>query len=186
MTKTQIAQILADYCGVTKKVAKTLLDTLAQTAITEVKKNGVFILPGIGRLVRADDDAEKPMTRTQLTQILADECEITKKVAKSLLDTLAQTAIAEVKKNGVFVLPGIGRLVRVDDGAEKPMTRTQIAQILADSCGTTKRAAQSLLDALAQTAVNEVKKNGVFVLPGIGRLVRVDSKARPGRNAPTV
>ena len=33
--------------------------------------------------------------------------------------------------------------------------------------------------------VAEVKKNGVFVLPGIGRLVRVDRKARTGRNPAT-
>src|SRR5438067_3016493 len=54
------------------------------------------------------------LTQTQIVQTLADKCEVTKKVGKSLLDTLAQTAVAEVKKNGVFVLPGIGRLVRVD------------------------------------------------------------------------
>ena len=54
------------------------------------------------------------MTQTQIVQTLADKCEISKKVAKTLLDTLAQTAVAEVKKNGLFVLPGIGRLVRVD------------------------------------------------------------------------
>jgi DNA-binding protein HU-beta len=54
------------------------------------------------------------MTQTQLVQSLADMCELNKKVAKNVLDTLAQTAIAEVKKNGLFVLPGIGRLVRVD------------------------------------------------------------------------
>ena len=42
------------------------------------------------------------MTQTQIVQALADKCEITKKVAKSLLETLAQTAVAEVKKNGVF------------------------------------------------------------------------------------
>ena len=34
-------------------------------------------------------------------------------------------------------------------------------------------------------AIAEVKKNGVFVLPGIGRLVRVDRKARMGRNPAT-
>ena len=33
--------------------------------------------------------------------------------------------------------------------------------------------------------MTEVKKNGVFVLPGIGRLVRVDRKARMGRNPAT-
>jgi DNA-binding protein HU-beta len=37
-----------------------------------------------------------------------------------------------------------------------------------------------MLDGLAETAIAEVKKNGVFVLPGIGRLVRVDRKARMG------
>jgi len=54
------------------------------------------------------------MTQTQLIQSLADKCELSKKVAKNVLDTLAQTAITEVKKNGLFILPGIGRLVRVD------------------------------------------------------------------------
>jgi DNA-binding protein HU-beta len=42
-----------------------------------------------------------------------------------------------------------------------------------------------MLDTLAQTAISEVKKNGLFVLPGIGRLVRVDRKARMGRNPAT-
>jgi DNA-binding protein HU-beta len=38
---------------------------------------------------------------------------------------------------------------------------------------------------LAQTAVKEVKKSGAFVLPGLGKLVRVDRKARIGRNPAT-
>ena len=65
------------------------------------------------------------------------------------------------------------------------MTQTQIVQALADKCEVTKKTAKDLLDALAQTAVAEVKKNGIFVLPGIGRLVRVDRKARMGRNPAT-
>ena len=65
------------------------------------------------------------------------------------------------------------------------MTQTQIIQTLADSCEITKKVAKSLLDSLALTAVTEVKKNGVFVIPGIGRLVRVDRKARMGRNPAT-
>jgi DNA-binding protein HU-beta len=65
------------------------------------------------------------------------------------------------------------------------MTQTQIVQTLADKCEVTKKVAKILLDALAQAAVTEVKKNGVFVLPGIGRLVRMDRKARMGRNPAT-
>ena len=65
------------------------------------------------------------------------------------------------------------------------MTQTQIVQALADKCEVTKKVAKNLLDTLAHTAITEVKKNGVFVMPGIGRLVRVDRKARMGRNPAT-
>jgi DNA-binding protein HU-beta len=65
------------------------------------------------------------------------------------------------------------------------MTQSQILQALAEACEITKKDAGSLMTTLAQTAINEVKKNGVFVLPGIGRLVRVERKARMGRNPAT-
>ena len=58
--------------------------------------------------------ANQRMTQTQLVRSLAETCEVSNKVARAFLDTLSSTAVAEVKKNGVFVLPGIGRLVRVD------------------------------------------------------------------------
>ena len=58
--------------------------------------------------------ATQRMTQTQLVRALAEHGEVNNKVAREILDKLAETAIAEVKKNGVFVLPGIGRLVRVD------------------------------------------------------------------------
>ena len=41
------------------------------------------------------------------------------------------------------------------------------------------------MDELAKVAVGETKKNGVFVLPGIGRLVKANRKARMGRNPAT-
>ncbi len=58
--------------------------------------------------------ANQRMTQTQLVRAVAEKCEISNKVARTCLETLANAAIAEVKKNGVFVLPGIGRLVRVE------------------------------------------------------------------------
>jgi DNA-binding protein HU-beta len=68
---------------------------------------------------------------------------------------------------------------------EARMTQTQIIQALADKCEVPKKVAKDMLEKLAATAVAEVKKNGMFVLPGIGRLVRVDRKARMGRNPAT-
>ena len=65
------------------------------------------------------------------------------------------------------------------------MTQSQIVQTLADRCEVTKKQALELVNALAATALSEVKKNGLFVVPGLGRLVRVDRKARMGRNPAT-
>lgn len=65
------------------------------------------------------------------------------------------------------------------------MTQSQIVQTLADKCEVTKKQALGLLNALSATALSEVKKNGVFVVPGLGRLVRSDRKARMGRNPAT-
>src|ERR1700742_2918075 len=58
--------------------------------------------------------ANQRMTQTQLVRSLAESCEVNNKTARGFLDSLSTMAISEVKKNGVFVLPGIGRLVRMD------------------------------------------------------------------------
>jgi DNA-binding protein HU-beta len=65
------------------------------------------------------------------------------------------------------------------------MTQTQLVRGLAEKCECSNKQSRALLETLATLAVSEVKKNGVFVLPGIGRLVRVDRKARMGRNPAT-
>jgi DNA-binding protein HU-beta len=65
------------------------------------------------------------------------------------------------------------------------MTQTQLVRTLAESCETNNKVARGMLECLATTAIAEVKKNGVFVVPGIGRLVRVERKARMGRNPAT-
>jgi DNA-binding protein HU-beta len=67
------------------------------------------------------------------------------------------------------------------------MTKTQLTQLLAQRLGEpiTKKKANEFLDELAAIALKETKKSGVFVLPGIGRLVKVQRKARMGRNPAT-
>ena len=69
--------------------------------------------------------------------------------------------------------------------ANQRMTQTQLVRSLAESCEVNNKTARQMLDCLGSMAINEVKKNGVFVMPGIGRLVRVDRKARMGRNPAT-
>ncbi|HEU0138065.1 MAG: HU family DNA-binding protein [Bryobacteraceae bacterium] len=65
------------------------------------------------------------------------------------------------------------------------MTQTQLVRELAESTELSNKTARALLDSLAEIAVRETKKNGVFVIPGIGRLVRQERKARIGRNPAT-
>jgi DNA-binding protein HU-beta len=69
--------------------------------------------------------------------------------------------------------------------AAQRMTQTQLVRSLAESLEVNNKVARDFLEKLSATAIAEVKKNGVFVLPGIGRLVRQDRKARTGRNPAT-
>lgn len=65
------------------------------------------------------------------------------------------------------------------------MTQTQLVREIAGACGLSNKVAKECIETLATVAVRETKKAGMFVIPGIGRLVRVDRKARMGRNPAT-
>lgn len=65
----------------------------------------------------------------------------------------------------------------------KPMTKSQIAEALASKTGITKKVATQVLEELAQLAYKEAKKS--FTVPGLGKLVLVNRKARKGRNPAT-
>lgn len=67
--------------------------------------------------------------------------------------------------------------------AAKPMTKSQIMATLAEKNGMTKKAAQEFMDSLTELAYKEAKKG--FTLPGLGKLVVVNRKARMGRNPAT-
>ncbi len=65
------------------------------------------------------------------------------------------------------------------------LTKTQLVRQMAEKIGTNNKTAATFLETLAETAVKETKKNGLFVLPGLGRLKKVQRKARMGRNPQT-
>ena len=65
------------------------------------------------------------------------------------------------------------------------MTKTQLVRHLAEKLELTNKQAAAFLELLAETAIKETKKNGVFVVPGLGRLVKAERKARMGRNPQT-
>jgi DNA-binding protein HU-beta len=65
------------------------------------------------------------------------------------------------------------------------MTKTQLVRHMAEQHEMSNKQVAAFLDALAEIAIKETKKNGVFVVPGLGRLVKSARKARMGRNPQT-
>jgi DNA-binding protein HU-beta len=65
------------------------------------------------------------------------------------------------------------------------MTKTQLVRHVAEKHELSNKQAAAILEHLAEVAIRETKKSGVFVLPGIGRLVKSNRKARMGRNPQT-
>lgn len=56
---------------------------------------------------------------------------------------------------------------------------------LAEKTGMKKSEVVGMMDAITAMAYSEVKKNGEFVLPGFGKMVKVQRKERMGRNPAT-
>jgi DNA-binding protein HU-beta len=65
------------------------------------------------------------------------------------------------------------------------LTKTALIRQMAEKMELTNKQVAAFLELLADTAIKETKKSGVFVIPGIGRLVKAERKARIGRNPQT-
>lgn len=65
----------------------------------------------------------------------------------------------------------------------KPLTKSQIAEQLAEKSGLTKKAMVQFLNELTALAYREAKN--VFTIPGLGKLKLANRKARIGRNPQT-
>jgi DNA-binding protein HU-beta len=65
------------------------------------------------------------------------------------------------------------------------LTKTQLVRLLAEKNELSNKQSAAFLEHLTDTAIKETKKNGIFVVPGLGRLKKVHRKARMGRNPQT-
>ncbi len=67
--------------------------------------------------------------------------------------------------------------------AKKPVTKSQIITNIAESADISKKKAKIALESLIEMAYKNVKSG--FTLPGLGKIVIVNRKARWGRNPQT-
>lgn len=65
------------------------------------------------------------------------------------------------------------------------LTKTQLVRQLAEANEISNKVSAQYLESLAALAVKETKRSGQFTLPGLGKLVKQQRKARLGRNPQT-
>jgi DNA-binding protein HU-beta len=65
----------------------------------------------------------------------------------------------------------------------KALTKSQIVASVAETVGITKKQAVTVLEAIVALAYKNAKNS--FTIPGLGKLVLVNRKARMGRNPAT-
>jgi DNA-binding protein HU-beta len=65
------------------------------------------------------------------------------------------------------------------------MTKSQVVAHLAEKAGIPKKTAAAVLEEFTTLAAKEAKSSGQFVVPGLGKAVKANRKARTGRNPQT-
>ena len=65
------------------------------------------------------------------------------------------------------------------------MTKSQIVAHLAEKAEINKKTVAAVLEDLVTLATKEAKSGGQFVIPGLGKAVKANRKARTGRNPQT-
>merc|ERR1719273_115497 len=89
MTKGAIADALATKCELKKSVASSVLATLAEIATAEVKKAGIFTIPGLCRI----KTRVKPATKAGKKEIFGKVCIVKAKPAKTVVKAFPVAAL---------------------------------------------------------------------------------------------
>jgi DNA-binding protein HU-beta len=91
-------------------------------------------------------------------------------------------SVADV--NATFPLLSLdSATIPLNTNMAKALTKSQIAASLAETVGLTKKQAVQTLEALVALAYKNAKNS--FTIPGLGKIVLVNRKARMGRNPAT-
>lgn len=69
----------------------------------------------------------------------------------------------------------------MSDAEPKPMTKTDLKQLIANKCGITGNQASDVLNLLESTAIEQVQTLGVFTIPGLVKITKVHKPAKPSR-----
>ena len=91
------------------------------------------------------------MTKGALTEAVATACEMKKKDVVKALASIAEIATAEVKKSGVFTLPGLFRIKL----RKKPATKAGKREIFGKMCVVKAKPARTIVKAFPVAALKK-------------------------------
>ena len=89
MTKGAIADALATKAELKKSVVTKLLGSLAEVGAAEVKKSGVFTIPGLARI----KTRRKPATKASKRMMFGKEVVVKAKPAKTVVKAFPTAAL---------------------------------------------------------------------------------------------
>ena len=125
-----------------------------------------------------------------LLQRIADSDE---QIAPDLLQAIIpsrQELVHYLEQHGLTEYPIARSVLAQYDAISEPAQKTtglktMLAQAMAGKLNLPAETTAALIDLLVETAISEIKQHGVFLIPGVGRLVRVERPARVARNPQT-
>ena len=101
------------------------------------------------KAMKAMKSGSKVMTKGALVKMLAEQHELKSKVCSGLLDSLATLAMTEVKKTGIFTIPGLCRIkTRV-----KPATKAGVRVMFGQEMKVKARPAKTVVKAFPVAAL---------------------------------
>merc|ERR1712096_405559 len=89
MTKGALAKLLAEQHEMKTKVCSGLIDSLAALATTEVKKTGIFTIPGLCRI----KTRLKPATKAGVRMAFGQEIKVKAKPARTVVKAFPVAAL---------------------------------------------------------------------------------------------
>merc|ERR1719194_151080 len=89
MTKGQITKMLAEEHGLKAKACSDFLNSFVEIACAEVKKTGIFTVPGLCRI----KTRTKPATKAGVRNIFGKETKVAAKPAKKVVKAFPVAAL---------------------------------------------------------------------------------------------
>ena len=103
------------------------------------------------KAARAMKAGNKAMTKGALSKALATEYELKQKVVSEVIDSLVAIATTEVKKTGVFTIPGLCRLKT----RTKPATKAGVRMMFGQEMKVKAKPAKTVVKAFAVSALKK-------------------------------